>query len=117
MEAKRAIAFIEKGDHPEIAVEKAILGPPLKCLSCSNLRKLLECLGIAEDDCRTKRLANAYEAAAKLMATLRLNPKMRRQELIEKAGVEGMIADDALKMLAEKELVSLSGEEVTLLIN
>jgi hypothetical protein len=116
-EAKRAIFLIEKGEPPEIAVEEAILGPPLKCLSCGNLKKLLQCLGVAEADDRLKRLVCVYEAAARIMATLRVNPQTYRQKLMEEAGVEGSVGNDALKMLAEKGLVKLSGDDVSLLVN
>jgi ParB family chromosome partitioning protein len=116
-EAKRAIALIERGDPPSIAAEKAIMGPPLKCLSCSSLRELLRRLGISEGDERLKRLAKVHEAAAKLMATLRPVGRMKKQLLIVKAGVEASIADNALRMLEEKGLISLSGEEVIVSVN
>jgi ParB/RepB/Spo0J family partition protein len=113
-EARRAIALIEGGEPLEIAVEKAILGPPLRCLGCSNLRRLLGYLGVADGDGKLRKLAEAYEVAAKILATLRFNPQMRRQALIQQIGVEGPVIEDALAMLAERGLIKLTGEVVSI---
>jgi ParB/RepB/Spo0J family partition protein len=113
-EARRAIALIEGGEPLEIAVEKAILGPPLRCLGCSNLRRLLGYLGVADGDGKLRKLAEAYEVAAKILATLRFNPQMRRQALIQQIGVEGPVIEDALVMLAERGLIKLTGEVVSI---